>query len=363
MAEKIGIVSLGCSKNLVDSEQMLCLLDEAGYELTDDIDKADAVLINTCGFIDEAKQEAIDNILAFCEMKKDARKRLRAIIVAGCLPERYREEIYAAIPEVDAVLGCSALAEIVSAVRGAFDGKRPALFFDKNAPVREIGRVGLTPQYYAFVKISEGCSNNCAYCTIPSIRGALRSRKKEDILEECRSLAAGGAKELIVIAQDITKYGLDLYNECRLVPLLKDMCAIDGVKWIRLHYANPDGITDELIELVASQEKIVKYLDIPIQHISDKVLSRMNRRYDGDFVRGLIKRVRAGVPGVVLRTRARVRRNLRSCANFCARRNLKGPGFLRSRRRRTRCPPRWRMPCPRKRGHGGPIKSERYSMR
>jgi ribosomal protein S12 methylthiotransferase len=302
MAEKIGLVSLGCSKNLVDSEQMLYLLDEAGFELTTDLDEADGVIVNTCGFIDEAKQEAIDNILELCEIKNEKDSRLRAVIVTGCLPERYREEIYTEIPEVDAVLGCSALSEIVAAVRGALDGTKPMLFGEKNAPATEIGRVPTTPPFYAYVKISEGCNNDCAYCTIPSIRGTLRSRKEEDIVSECRALAEGGAKELLIIAQDITKYGLDLYGEPRLVPLLKKLCEIDGVSWIRLHYANPDGVTDEFLELIASEEKILKYLDIPIQHISDSVLRKMNRHYDGAFVRELFKKIRKKLPDAVIRT-------------------------------------------------------------
>lgn len=302
MAEKIGLVSLGCSKNLVDSEQMLYLLDEAGFELTTDLDEADGVIVNTCGFIDEAKQEAIDNILELCEIKKEKESRLRAVVVTGCLPERYREEIYTEIPEVDAVLGCSALGEIVSAVRGALDGTKPMFFGEKNAPVREIGRIPTTPPFYAYVKLSEGCDNNCAYCTIPSIRGRLRSRKEEDIVAECRALAEGGAKELLIVAQDTTKYGIDLYGEPRLVSLLKKLCEIDGVSWIRLHYANPDGVTDALLDLIASEDKILKYLDIPIQHIDDGVLRKMNRHYDGDFVRELFKKIRKKLPDAVIRT-------------------------------------------------------------
>ena len=302
MAEKIGLISLGCAKNLVDSEQMLWLLDEAGYEFTTDIDEADAVVVNTCGFIDEAKSEAIENILELCTIKAEKESKLRAIIVTGCLSERYRSEIYKEIPEVDAVLGCSALSEIVSAVKGALNGEKPEIFGDKNAPVKEIGRIKATPPYYAYVKLGEGCDNRCSYCAIPGIRGNLRSRTREAIIEECRALAADGAKELIIISQDITKYGMDLYGKSELPSLLKEICAIDGPKWVRLHYANPDGITDELIDVVASEPKIVKYLDIPIQHADDKVLSAMNRHYSAEYVDKLFTELRKRIPGLVLRS-------------------------------------------------------------
>ncbi len=302
MQQTIGLVSLGCSKNLVDSEQMLYLLDEAGYALTADLDEADAVIVNTCGFIDDAKSEAIENILELCEIKRDRDSRLKAIVVTGCLSERYREQLYTEMPEIDAVLGCSAHTQIVAAVQAALAGEKPLIFGDKQAPVAEVGRIPCMPPYTAYVKIAEGCNNRCSYCTIPSIRGDLRSRREEEILAECRTLAENGAQELIVIAQDITKYGIDLYGESRLPQLLRQICAIDSVRWVRLHYANPDGITDELIDVIAENEKIVRYLDIPIQHIDDTILSAMNRHYVSADVRRLFRTLRERLPGVVLRT-------------------------------------------------------------
>lgn len=302
MQETIGLVSLGCSKNLVDSEQMLYLLDQAGYALTTDLDEADAVIVNTCGFIDDAKSEAIENILELCEIKRDHGSRLKAIVVTGCLSERYREQLYTEMPEIDAVLGCSAHTQIVAAVQAALAGEKPLMFGDKQAPVAEVGRIPCMPLYTAYVKIAEGCNNRCSYCTIPSIRGDLRSRREEEILAECRMLAENGAQELIIIAQDITKYGIDLYGESRLPQLLQKICAIDSVRWVRLHYANPDGMTDALIDVIASNEKIVRYLDIPIQHIDDDILTAMNRHYTSADVRRLFQNLRERLPGVVLRT-------------------------------------------------------------
>ncbi len=302
MAEKIGMISLGCAKNLADTEQMLYLLDEAGFELTDDIGEAVGVIVNTCGFIDDAKQESIDTILELCKMKSDDDLPLRAVVVAGCLSERYQKELTESIPEADAVLGCSAVEGIIDAVRGALDGTNPRIFGDKNAPMKEIGRISATPNYFGYVRISEGCDNCCSYCVIPGIRGVLRSRAHEDILNQCREMASDGAKELIIIAQDITKYGTDLYGKPTLVSLLRDICAISGLEWIRLHYMNPDGVDDELISFIANEPKILKYLDIPIQHISDKILKDMNRHYDGAYVRALFSKLRAQIPGLVLRT-------------------------------------------------------------
>ena len=302
MAEKIGLVSLGCAKNLVDSEQMLWLLEQAGYELTTDLDEADAVVVNTCGFIDEAKSEAIENILELCRIKEEKDSRLRAVVVTGCLTERYRGEIRRELPEVDAVLGCSALGEIVRAVSGALAGDKPEIFGDKNAPCAEIGRVRATPFYTAYVRLGEGCNNRCSYCAIPGIRGDLRSRAREAILDECRALAAEGAKELILIAQDITKYGEDLYGRRELPALLREICAIEGPEWVRLLYANPDGISDELIDVIASEPKILKYLDVPVQHADGKILRAMNRHYTADEADALFARLRERIPGVALRT-------------------------------------------------------------
>lgn len=302
MSKNIGLVSLGCSKNLVDSEQMLFLLDQAGFTLTADLDEADAVVVNTCGFIDDAKSEAIENILELCEIKREKDSRLKAVVVTGCLSERYREQLYEELPEIDAVLGCSAHTQIVEAVEAALGGRRPLIFGEKDAPVAEIGRIPCMPPHTAYVKIAEGCDNRCSYCTIPSIRGPLRSRREEDILDECLSLAADGAVELIIIAQDITKYGLDLYGEPRLPGLLRKICAIESVRWVRLHYANPDGISGELIDVIAENEKILRYLDIPIQHIDTELLSAMNRHYTGEDVVRLFETLRRRLPGLVLRT-------------------------------------------------------------
>ncbi len=302
MSTNIGLVSLGCSKNLVDSEQMLFLLDEAGYQLTADLDEADAVLVNTCGFIDDAKSEAIENILELCEIKKDKNSRLKAIVVTGCLSERYREQLYAELPEIDAIVGCSAHTQIAAAVQAARAGQKPLFFGEKDAPVAEVGRIPCMPTYSAYVRLSEGCDNRCAYCTIPSIRGPHRSRREEEVLAECQKLADDGAKELIIIAQDTTKFGTDLCGKSLLPDLLRKICAIDGVKWVRLHYANPDGITDELIDAIAENEKILRYLDIPIQHINTRILTAMNRHYTGEYVRELFAKLRARLPGLVLRT-------------------------------------------------------------
>ena len=302
MSKNVGLVSLGCCKNLVDSEQMLFLLDEAGYNLVTDMDEADAVVVNTCGFIDDAKSEAIENILELCQTKSEKESRLKTIVVTGCLSERYREQLYTEMPEIDAVLGCSAHTQIVAALEAAMNGEKPLIFGEKDAPVAEVGRIPCMPPYTAYVKIAEGCDNRCSYCTIPSIRGPLRSRKEEDILAECEHLAAEGAVELIIVAQDITKYGIDLCGKPMLAELLQKICAIESVRWVRLHYANPDGITDELIETIAANEKILRYLDIPIQHIKTPILSAMNRHYTGEYATELLAKLREKLPGLVLRT-------------------------------------------------------------
>lgn len=298
--EKIALISLGCAKNLVNSEQMLCLLDDAGFTLVSDPEGADAVVINTCGFIDSAKSEAIDNILAMAELKKAG--KLRKIIVTGCLAQRYRDDIRRELPEADALVGVGSYGDIVSVVREALDGKIADRFGDKDAPVDEVGRFITTGPGWAYLKIAEGCDNRCAYCAIPSIRGRYRSRPMENILSEARALAASGVKELIVVAQDITRYGTDLYGRRRLAELCRELAKIDGVEWLRLHYLYPDEFDDELISEIAENEKIVKYLDIPIQHIDDAILRRMNRRGTGAEIRALFQTLRARIPGLVLRT-------------------------------------------------------------
>ena len=298
--EKIALISLGCAKNLVNSEQMLCLLDDAGYILQAEPDGADAVIVNTCGFIDSAKSEAIDNILEMAALKAEG--RLGKIIVTGCLSERYRGEIRRELPEVDALVGVGSFTEIVEVVRSALDGKTDDRFGDKDAPVDEVGRYLTTGPNWAYLRIAEGCDNRCAYCAIPDIRGKFRSRPLENVLAEAKALAESGCKELIVIAQDTTRYGTDLYGERKLTELCRELAKIEGLEWIRLHYLYPDEFDEELIEEIARNEKIVKYLDIPIQHISTPVLKRMNRRGTGEEIRSLFATLREKIPGLVLRT-------------------------------------------------------------
>ena len=298
--EKIALISLGCAKNQVNSEQMLCQLDDAGYTLVSEPEGADAVIVNTCGFIDAAKEEAIDVILEMAGLK--AAGALKKIIVAGCLAERYREEIRSELPEVDALMGVGSYAEVVSVVRETLDSGKSERFGDKNAPVDELGRYLLSGPGWAYLKIAEGCSNRCAFCAIPEIRGRYRSRPIENVLAEAEALAQSGVKELAVIAQDITRYGTDLYGSRRLSELCKQLSEIEGVEWIRLHYLYPDAFDDKLIDEIARNDKIVKYLDVPIQHINNDILRRMNRRGTGDEIRKLFKTLRERIPGLVLRT-------------------------------------------------------------
>ena len=300
MDRKISLISLGCAKNLVNSEQMLYLLSEAGYTLVPEPDGADAVIINTCGFIDAAKSEAIDTVLEMAELKKAG--KLGKIIVTGCLAERYQDTVMQELPEIDAVLGVGSFGDIVEAVTKALNNESVLRFGDKNAPVEETPRVVSTGPSWAYLRIAEGCNNFCAFCAIPYIRGRYRSREIENVVEEARELAEHGVKELIVIAQDITRYGTDLYGKCCLAELCRRLAEIDGVEWIRLHYLYPDQFDDELIDEIASNEKIVKYLDIPIQHINNDILKSMNRRGTGDDIRKLFKELRERIPGVVLRT-------------------------------------------------------------
>lgn len=300
MDRTIALISLGCAKNLVNSEQMLYLLSEAGYALAPSPDGADAVIINTCGFIDAAKSEAIDTILEMAKLKAEG--RLGKIIVTGCLTERYRAAVTDELPEVDAILGVGSFGDIVPAVNAVFEEKPVSLFADNSAPVDEIPRVVSTGPSWAYLRIAEGCDNFCAFCAIPYIRGRYRSREMENVVDEARDLAAHGVKEIIVIAQDITRYGTDLYGKRCLAELCRRISEIDGVEWIRLHYTYPDQFDDELIDEIASNPKIVKYLDIPIQHINNKILKTMNRHGTGDDTRALFKTLRRRIPGLVLRT-------------------------------------------------------------
>ena len=300
MLKTFAMISLGCAKNLVNSEQMLYLMSEAGYTLVPEPDGADIAIVNTCGFIDAAKSEAIDTILEMAELKKQG--RLKAIIVTGCLSERYKDSIMDELPEIDAVLGVGSFGDIVTAAEAVSAGRCIDIFGDNSAPVEETPRVITTGPGWAYLRIAEGCNNFCAFCSIPYIRGRYRSRKMENILEEARDLAAHGVKELIVIAQDITRYGTDLYGRRSLARLCRALSEIEGIEWIRLHYLYVDQFDDELIDEIASNDKIVKYLDIPIQHINNRILKAMNRRGTGDDIRALFAKLRAKIPGLVLRT-------------------------------------------------------------
>ena len=301
MNYKIGMISLGCPKNQVDAEHMLALMDAEGWEIVDYVDGCDAVIVNTCGFIDDAKKEAIENILDMVELKKEG--VISKIIVTGCLAQRYKDEIVKEIPEVDAVIGIGANGDIIKTVEEVMSGVDT---IEKYPPQCELPlegqRILTTPQYWAYLKIGEGCSNRCTYCTIPSIRGNMRSRSMENVIDEAKQLAESGVKELILIAQDTTSYGLDLYCELKLPELLNELCKIDSIEWIRLLYCYPDRITDELIETMKNQEKVVNYIDLPLQHADDKILKAMNRRGDQALIRNVISKLREEIPDVVIRT-------------------------------------------------------------
>ena len=296
---KVSFISLGCAKNTVNAEQMMALCRDAGMELLAAPEGADVVVINTCGFIDSAKSEAIDNIIAMGELKAEG--QIGKILVTGCLSQRYKEEILSELPEVDGVLGTGSYSEIVSAIEEVAGGGTPCRFGSIHAPVEELDRVLTTPPYVAYLRIAEGCDNHCAYCVIPSLRGKYRSRSMENVLAEARKLADGGVKELIIIAQDITRYGIDLYGEKKLSALLRELCKMD-FRWIRLHYLYPDEIDDELIDTIAQEPKILKYLDIPIQHCNDEVLRAMNRRNTKEELLELFYTLRGRIDGLVLRT-------------------------------------------------------------
>lgn len=297
----VGFISLGCAKNQVDCEQMMFRLQEAGFAIQAEPDGADLVVINTCGFIDSAKSEAIDHILAMGQLKQEG--RIGKILVTGCLAQRYQQEILQEMPEVDGILGTGSYYDVVSAAKQVLGGQTVAQFGDINAPVPESGRILTTPPHFAYLKIAEGCSNRCAYCVIPLLRGKYRSRPMDDVLCEARMLAADGVKELIVVAQDTTLYGVDFPEHRKLLPqLLRELCKIDGLHWIRVHYMYPEVMTDELIETIASEPKIVKYIDLPIQHVNDAILKRMNRRGDKAYLSQLFRKLRREIPGLVLRT-------------------------------------------------------------
>ena len=301
MSQSIGMVSLGCAKNQVDAEQMLFLLQQAGYNILPEPAGADVVIVNTCGFIESAKTEAIDNILAMAQLKAEG--SVGKILVTGCLAQRYQEEILKELPEVDGVLGTGSYYDVVSAVKQLLDGAEGIEEYgDIQAPVQECGRILTTPKHYAYLKIAEGCDNHCAFCIIPTLRGKYRSRPMEKLIEEAKELDASGVKELIVVAQDTSRYGIDLYGERKLAELLRELCKIDGFVWVRVHYLYPDEMSDELIDVLANEPKIVKYLDIPIQHIDDGILKKMNRRGNSKYLKALLTKLRDRIPGLVLRT-------------------------------------------------------------
>lgn len=300
MAQIVSMISLGCAKNQVNAEQMLFRLQEAGYEISGSPEGADLVIINTCGFIDAAKEEAIQNILDMAQLK--AAGQVGKIMVTGCLAQRYQREILDEMPEVDGVLGTGSYYNIAAAAAQVLDGKVVEEYGDIHAPIDETGRILTTPDYYAYLTIAEGCDNHCSYCIIPKLRGKYRSRDMDDILYEARTLAANGVKELIVVAQDTSRYGMDLTGTHMLPELLHKLCEIDGIHWVRVHYLYPEDMTDEIIDAIASEPKIVKYLDIPIQHVNDLILKKMNRRGTKAYLTELFHKLRERIPGLVLRT-------------------------------------------------------------
>ena len=300
MNYKAGIVSLGCAKNQVDAEMLLYTLKQRGFTIVNDPAKADAVIVNTCGFIDSAKQESIDEIIELGKLKRES--TIKAIIVTGCLAERYQDDITKQLYEVDAAIGIGANEKIADVVLDALDGKKTELFPDKLSLPLSGGRIQSTPPYTAYLKVSEGCDNCCTYCAIPLIRGKFRSRTIEDVLEEARELAAKGVVELNVIAQDTTRYGEDLYGEPQTAKLLAELCEIDGFRWIRLLYCYPDRVTDELIDVIAREDKIVKYIDIPLQHCNGEVLKRMNRRGNRESLTALLNKIKDRIPNVIFRS-------------------------------------------------------------
>lgn len=298
----IGFISLGCPKNQIDTEVMLRELVDAGYDITPEDIEADIIIVNTCGFIESAKQEAIDNILDVAWLKKH--RKLKGIICCGCLAERYREQIFEELPEVDAVVGTGSIHNIVKAVEAVSKGEKYLSCEPNEELVLGGERVVTTPDYTAYIKIAEGCDNRCSYCAIPNIRGKFRSRKSEDIVEEAKSLEELGVKELVIVAQDTSRYGLDIYGEYSLARLIQELTKNTTIPWFRLLYCYPDKITDELVDEIANNDRVVKYIDLPIQHISDNMLKAMNRHGDGACVRDTVKRLRERVPGIVIRTTA-----------------------------------------------------------
>ncbi len=300
MAIRVGMASLGCPKNQIDAEVMLHKIQHKGYKLVNDTGNCDVVIVNTCGFIQSAKEEAIENIIEFINLKNEG--KIKSIIVTGCLAERYREEILTEMPEVDAVVGIGSNDKICDVIQATLAGKK----VQKYGPKEDLkicgDRVLTTLPYYAYLKIAEGCDNCCSYCAIPSIRGRFRSRPMEEIIEEAKWLASQGVKELILVAQDTTRYGQDLYGEYYLAKLLKELCKIEDLVWIRILYCYPDKVTDELLDVMATEEKVCKYMDIPLQHCNDEILKAMNRPMNKKDTVALLQKIRERVPGITLRT-------------------------------------------------------------
>ena len=296
---KVGMISLGCNKNRVDSETALGLLREHGYELTNDPAQADVLMVNTCGFIASAKEESIDAILDMARYKQIG--KCRALVVTGCLAQRYEKDLMQEIPEIDLLMGVNQYQQLPDALEKALGGVRKSYCMDDHTYYAH-DRVLTTPSYTAYTRIGEGCSNCCTYCAIPSIRGPFRSRDEESIVEEAKTLANGGVKELVLIAQDVSSYGIDIYGEYRLAHLLDSLCEIDGIEWIRLLYCYPDKITDELIDTMASQPKVLHYIDLPLQHADDKILKAMNRHSTAEETREVIRKLRERMPDIAIRT-------------------------------------------------------------
>ncbi len=300
MSNTVGFISLGCAKNRVDCEMMMSKVREGGFRLIEDVARATVAVVNTCGFIESAKQESIDEILELCKLKEEG--QIKKIIITGCLAERYKEQIKQQIPEVDVVIGLGANGDICDAINKALSDESVESFPDKHLMPLDGKRVQSTLQHYAYLRVADGCDNCCTYCAIPLIRGHFRSRKMENIIDEAKYLVKNGVRELNVIAQDTTRYGEDIYSKLMLPTLLKELCKIDGLSWIRVMYCYPDRITDELIDTIKTEDKIVKYLDLPLQHCNSEVLKRMNRNGDKDTLTQLITKIRREIPDITLRT-------------------------------------------------------------
>lgn len=300
MKYKVGIVSLGCAKNRVDAEMLLAKLNLQEFTLVEDVAMADAAIVNTCAFIESAKQESIEEILELAKLKEEG--KIKCLIITGCLAERYKEQVMEEIPEIDACVGIGANDEIAEIIEKALSGSKVEAYPPKEQLALEGERIQSTPKYYAYLKIAEGCDNNCTYCAIPMIRGQYRSRTIENLVKEAQWLADGGVKELIVIAQDTTYYGTDIYGKPMLASLLSELCKVEKLKWIRVLYCYPERITDELIKVIAKEDKIVKYIDLPLQHCNKDVLKRMNRKGSVEQLTELIAKIRKAIPDVVLRS-------------------------------------------------------------